>query len=149
MSDLFAVFGVEWKLLIAQIINFAVLLAVLTYLLYRPVMKVLDERQRTIADGVRNAEAADRQLADAQEASNGIKGNATREAEGIVAAARVRADERAAEIVRVAEERASAALKDATLRAEEAKRDALKKSEQEIARVAMLAAEKILRQKSA
>lgn len=149
MSDLFAVFGVNWQLLFIQVVNFAVLLGLLTYLLYKPILKVIDERQKKIAEGVKTAEAAERQLAEAKEVSEGIKGSATREAEAMVAAARARAGERGAEIVKTAEARAAATLKDATERAEEAKHQALKESEREIARAAMLAAEKILREKPA
>ncbi len=149
MSELFAAFGVEWKLLLVQAVNFVVLLSVLTYLLYKPILKVIDDRQQKIADGVRDAEAAARSLAEAKTTSDSMKGEAGREAEGIIATARVRAEERGVEIVQSAEARAAATLKDAAERAEEAQREALKKSEKEIARAAVLAAEKILRQKSA
>lgn len=148
MSDLFAVFGVNWKLLLAQVVNFGLLLGLLTYFLYKPMLRIIDERQSKIAEGVKTAEAAERQLAEAKEVSEGIKGGAAREAEGMVAAARERADERGAEIIRTAEARAAATLKDAADRAEEAQRKALKESERDIARAAMLAAEKILRERS-
>ena len=149
MSALFAAFGIDWRLLLIQAINFALLISVLTYFLYKPVLRIIDERQRKIAEGVKTAEAAQKELADAKEEREGIVGGAAREAESMVAAARTRADERGTEIVKAAEARAAATLKDATERGEEAKRQALKESEREIARAAMLAAEKILREKSA
>jgi F0F1-type ATP synthase membrane subunit b/b' len=67
-----------------------------------------------------------------------------REAEGLVAAARIRAEEKGSEIVKGAEAKADAVLKDAAARAEEAQRRALAESEKEIAKAALLAAEKIL-----
>lgn len=145
MSELFAAFGINWKLLLVQAFNFGLLLAVLWYFLYEPVLKMIDDRRKKIAEGVRNAEAAARRLAEAKSEGEGIIGEASREAEGIVAVARSRAEEKAGEIVKAAESRASSTLKDAMLRAEEVKRQALKESEREIARAAMLAAEKILR----
>jgi len=148
MSDLFAVFGVNWKLLIIQAFNFAVLLAVLSYFLYRPILRIIDDRQKKIAEGVRTAEEADGKLAEAKGKSEDMIGHAAREAEGLVAAARSRASESAAEMQRAAEARAEATLKDAQARAEEAQRLAIKESEKDIARAAMLAAEKILRQKA-
>jgi F-type H+-transporting ATPase subunit b len=147
MSELLATFGVNWKLLLVQVINFGLLLAILTYFLYKPVLRIIDERREKIAEGVRTAEAASRRLAEAKEEGEGIVGNAAREAEGIVAAARGRAEERAEGIVETAETQAQNLLKEATARAEEAKRQALKESEREIARAAILAAEKILREK--
>ena len=149
MSDLFAAFGINWKLLLIQAVNFGLLLSVLTYFLYRPVLRIIDERQRKIAEGVATAKAAQKQLADAKEESEAIVGEAARNAETLVATARTGANERAVEIVKAAEARADAVLKDASARAEEAKRQALKESEREIARAAVLAAEKILREKSA
>lgn len=149
MSQLFAAFGIDWKLLLIQGGNFAVLLSLLTYLLYKPVLKIIDERREKIAEGVRTAEAASTRLAEAQKESDGIVGGAAREAEQLVANARTRADEKGTEIVRNAEERAESVIKDAESRAEEAKRSALSESSKEIARAAMLAAEKILREKSA
>ena len=145
MGELFSTFGVDWRLLIIQAVNFGLLLSVLTYFLYKPILQIIDERREKIAEGVRTAEAAGRKLADAKVEGEGIVGGAAREAEALVASARGRADERGAEIVKLAEARAAATLKEASERAEEAKRQVMKESEREIARAAMLAAEKILR----
>jgi len=148
MQELFATFGVNWKLLLIQALNFGALLAILTYFLYKPILRIIDERREKIAEGVRTAEAASRRLEEAKTEGEQLVGGAAREAESIIATARTRADERASEIVKGAETRAASTLSDAAERAEEAKRQALKESEREIARAAMLAAEKILREKS-
>lgn len=149
MDQLFAAFGIDWRLLLIQAVNFGALLALLTYFLYKPVMKLIDERRESIAEGVRTSEAASRRLDDAKAEGERMVGDAARQAEGLVATARARADERAAEIAKTAEERAAALLQDASARAEEAKRQALLESQKDIARAAMLAAEKILKEKSA
>src|SRR3989344_4665432 len=112
MSDLLTVFGINWKLLIVQAINFGLLMVLLWYFLYTPVLRLVDERRKKIAEGVKNADDA-------------------------------------AEALAASETEGNALLADAALRAEETKRQALKQSEKEIARAAMLAAEKILREKSA
>ena len=148
MSELFEAFGVNWKLLLTQAFNFGVLLTVLWYFLYRPVLKMIDDRRAKIAEGVQNAEAAAKRLEEAKGKGEKIIGAASREGESIVAAARGRAEERASEIIKSAEASAQGALADARARAEETKRQALKESEREIARAAMLAAEKILKQKA-
>jgi len=145
MGQLFSAFGIDWRLLIIQGINFAVLLGALTYFLYKPMMKMIDERRLKIAEGVRKADEADRNLLAAKEEGEGIVGAAAREAEALAASARTRADEKGAEIVKAAEARADATMRDATARATEAQRAALQESQREIARAAMLAAEKILK----
>ena len=145
MDQLLTTFGVNWKLLIIQGINFGILLTVLTYFLYKPILKIIDERREKIAEGVRTALAASRRLEEAKTESDSIVGSAARDAEQLVAGARTRAEEKGTEILKVAEARAQSVLKDAEARAEEAKREAIAASEREIARAAMLAAEKILR----
>ena len=148
MSELFAAFGINWKLLLVQAFNFALLLTVLWYFLYTPILKLIDDRRKKIAEGVQQAEAATRRLEEAKTEGEGIVGTASREAEGLIAAARSRADEKASEILKTAETQAERALADARAKAEEAKRLALKESERDIARAAMLAAEKILQEKA-
>jgi len=147
MSQLVTVFGLDWRLLIIQAFNFAILLGVLWYFLYRPVLRIIDERRKKVAEGVRIAEAAEKKLEEAKGKSEEIVGGAVREAEKIVADARAHARERGDEIVGAAEERATASLRDAQMKAEEAKRLAIEASQREIAHAAMLAAEKILREK--
>lgn len=147
MSELFAAFGVNWKLLLIQAVNFGLLLSALTYFLYKPLLKIIDTRRESVAEGVRKAQAADKQLEDAKQEGSEMVGRAAREAEQLVATARSRADEKSAEIVKAAESRADALLKDAQARGEEAQRQALLESQKDIARAAMLAAEKILKSK--
>ena len=103
----------------------------------------------SVRANVRTAEAAAQKLHEAQGESKKIVGDAAREAEGLVATARTHAVQQGSGIVKGAEERASGILKDAAAHAEEAKRQVLKESEREIARAAMLAAEKLLLEKSA
>lgn len=144
MQPLLTVFGINWKLLLVQGVNFALLLAILSYFLYKPVLRMIDERREKIAEGVRTAEAASARLAEAQKEGDEIIGSASREAESLVKTARARAEEKGAEIVKSAESQAQGVLADAATRAEEAKRQSFKESEKEITRAAMLAAEKIL-----
>lgn len=148
MDQLFATFGINWSLLLIQIINFGALLALLTYLLYKPVLKMIDDRKAMIEKGVTDAEAAAKKLTEADSEARVIVGKGAKDAESLVADARARADVKGAEMVRAAEERAVAIQKDAEMRAQEASRAMAKESEKNIARVAMLAAEKILREKA-
>lgn len=147
MDQLFATFGINWKLLIVQAVNFGVLLLVLWKYVYTPVLALIDERREKIAEGVRTAEAATRRLSEADAEGKQMVGTAAKEGEALVASARLRADERAQEIVKNAEAKAASTLAEAVQRAEEAQRKAMQESEKEITRAAMLAAEKILAQK--
>lgn len=144
MESLLDAFGIDWKLLIAQLVNFGVLFVALTYLLYKPVLKTLDERKAKIAQGVEDAERAAAAAATADsDAAEVVKG-AEQEAEGIVSSARDLAGTEKARIMKEAETRAAAVAADAEARAAETSAKALRDSEKEIARLAVLAAEKVL-----
>jgi F-type H+-transporting ATPase subunit b len=147
MSALISAFGIDWHLLFANAVNFIVLAALLTWLLYKPVMKMVAEREAVVAKGVHDAHAAAKKLEDAEgEAGRRISGAET-EAVSIVDAARASATEEKARIVKDAEERAAQLSKDAEARAKEASAKALRESEKEIARLAILAAGKAMAEK--
>lgn len=148
MGELFATFGIDWKLLVVQVVNFLLLLAVLWYFLYRPVIAMMEKRRSVIAGGVAKAAEADTRLKTVREEEREIIGKASQEAEQIIASARVRADEKGNELLQTAHTRAEGILEDAAAQAEEAHRRILKESEREVARTAVLAAEKILRERS-
>jgi F-type H+-transporting ATPase subunit b len=147
MGELFATFGVNWKLLLIQAVNFGLLLAALRYFLYGPILKVIDERKAKISEGVENAAAAARKLETAETEKESIIKTANTEAEKIVAESKGYATEKGKEIVKEAEVESEAILADARARAEEAQRKALAESEAEVARLAILGAEKILHEK--
>lgn len=148
MSELLATFGIDWKLLLAQAVNFGIVLLALWYFLYRPVLGMIDERRKRIEEGVRNAEEADTRLKETKAAREEIVGKAAQEAERVIAEAKGRAEEKGSEVLHSAQERADSVLKDAADRAEELQRQALKESEKEIAKAAMLAAEKVIRERA-
>lgn len=147
MSELVSTFGINWKLLGIQALNFGVLLVLLHYFLYRPILAMIDERRHKIEQGVVDAEAAAVKLASAETERETMLHTANVSAEKIVTEAEVFAKTKGALLLKEAETKRDALLADAKARAEEAKRQALKESEAEVARLAILSAEKILRQK--
>ena len=144
MQQLFSAFGINGSLLLAQAINFAIVLGALWYFLYAPVMRTLDERRRVVAQGVEDAEAAAGKLAGADaEAATRVK-SADEQAKEIVAAARAAADEQKARILTEADARARALQSDAAARSAEEAARMKRESERDIARLAVLAAEKVM-----
>lgn len=55
--ELFAKFGIDVRLLIAQAVNFLLLLGILTWAVYRPLLRVLNERSRKIQAALDDAKA--------------------------------------------------------------------------------------------
>lgn len=146
MEQILSVFGIEWKLLLAQVVNFGLLVAGLTYFLYKPVMSTLSKRRELIAKGVEDAEKAGKELATIEASKSGIIEAANVEASSIVRRAEEEGKRERTELVKTAHERAESILSDAKVQAEELRKEALQKSEKEIARTAILAAEKILKE---
>jgi F-type H+-transporting ATPase subunit b len=58
--------GLNLPQLIAQIANFALLLLILRFTLYKPILRMLDERKQKIAEGLNAAEIARAEAASAQ-----------------------------------------------------------------------------------
>lgn len=145
MEQVFQAFGIEWQLLLAQAVNFAIVLAALTYFLYKPVMKLLAEREEKIKRGITDAKEATALRARVLAEKSGIITRAEAEAEKVVGRASEAGKRERESIIRAGEERARVLLADAEARAEELKRHALRESDKEIAKAAVLAAEKILR----
>ena len=56
-------FGVDWPHLIAQMISFSIVCALLYRFAYRPVLRMLGERRQLIAEGLSNAEKIKAELA--------------------------------------------------------------------------------------
>jgi len=56
-------FGVDWSHLVAQIISFCIVCALLYRFAYRPILKILEERRRQIEQGQANAEKIKAELA--------------------------------------------------------------------------------------
>lgn len=146
MEQLFEAFGIDGKLLLAQLINFGVLFVALTWLLYKPVMKTLDERAAKIRQGVEDADRAAEAAANADEEAQKVVKGAEQEAEGIVATAREHASGEKTRLLKEAEARAAQVAADADARARETQERALRESEKEVARLAVLAAEKVIRE---
>ncbi len=144
MDALLDAFGIDWKLLIAQAVNFGILIVALYFLLYKPVLKVLEERQQLVAKGVEDAERASQKLAGADTVAAATVEKADKEAAELLATARDSAATERTRLVKEAEARAAAISADAEARSKEASAKMLRESEKEIARLAVLAAAKAM-----
>jgi len=77
-------FGVQPVLLLAQIVNFIILLFLLKKFAYKPIMKVLEERRIKIETGVRQAEEAEKKLAETEVRQKEIISRAEQESSRII-----------------------------------------------------------------
>lgn len=144
MQEILHAFGIDWRLIVIQIFNFSILMGLLWYFLYTPVLKLLADREAKIKKGVEDAEHAAVVRAEAESEKSVIIKNAHTEAGAIFARATAQAEEKEMMLVAETQEKISRELHNARKNADELKAQALKESETEIAKMSLLAAEKIL-----
>jgi len=63
VEEIASTFGVDWPHLAAQVISFAIVSALLYWLAYHPVLRMLEERRKQIAQGLANTEKINATLA--------------------------------------------------------------------------------------
>lgn len=64
MDALIEKLGIHWMQLLAQVVNFLVIAGALTILLYRPILRVLDERKARIQKSMNEVARIERQAKD-------------------------------------------------------------------------------------
>lgn len=148
MEEILKTFSIDWRLIGIQIFNFGLLLAVLTYFLYKPVLRIIEERRMKIEQGIKDADEAKARLATAEEERALLVKKAHTEASEVAARAKEYADEKSAALVKDAEAKSARIIEDAKSEGALLKERIEKESQADIAKTALLAAEKILKERA-
>ena len=74
-------FGFDAPFFVAQIVNFLIVALILYFFAFRPVLKIIDERQRKINDGLQYAEEMKAKLAETEKKYNEIIKQGNQEAQ--------------------------------------------------------------------
>lgn len=64
--EILKLFGVDWRLMVAQLVNFGIVVAVLWYFAIRPLTKTMHQRSREISKGLDDAKLATERLAEVE-----------------------------------------------------------------------------------
>ena len=140
-------FGINGKLVLAEAVNFLVVLGILYYFVFRKVATFLDERNKTIQTGVENAQKAEETLAGAELEKAQILTDAEKEASQNISESVTKAKERESEILSSANDKAGEILEESKKRGEAEKQSIIDSSSEEIAKMITLGAEKVLKGK--
>ena len=147
MSELISKLGIDWKLLIAQIVNFLVLLFVLWKFAYGPIIAMLEKRQKKIEKGLKDAEDAHKKLAESEERQKEILKKARTEAKVIVEKSRKQAEKAKSEIALEAKLQSEKIITDAKAQIEQEKQKTIAEIKSEIGSLVVSATEKIVGEK--
>lgn len=139
--------GIDWKLFLAQAVNFLILLFVLRRYAYKPMLEFLENRSERIEKGLKDAEAATVKLSEMEEKEKQVLGAARTEAHALVTAAEESAKKRDQERMAETEEKVRHLVDDARTKIEDEKAKMLLEVKTEIAETVTSAVEKILREK--
>lgn len=122
-------FGFEPTFFFAQVVNFLILAAVFQRFLYKPVLKLLNDRKKTIEKGLKDAEDAGVALEKANEKRDEIIKEATLSAEQIIEETRKNAEELRESLTTSAKEEADKIIQNAKETAEEEFKNAQKNAQ--------------------
>ncbi|MDP3957071.1 MAG: F0F1 ATP synthase subunit B [bacterium] len=139
--------GIDWKLFLAQAVNFLILLFILRRYAYRPMLDFLEKRSDRIEKGLKDAEAATKKLSEMGEKEKKVMKEARSEAKTLIEAAESAAKKRDAERLAETELKTKRFLEEARTKIEEEKVKVLAEAKREIAEVVALSVEKILKEK--
>lgn len=147
MEELVKTFHIDIKILLAQIINFALVLLVLYKFAYKPILKTLNARTRKIEEGIKHAEDVKHKLEEIEKKEQEVIMEAKKESQKIISASQVSAEKNKEEIISEAKAQSEKILEDARKKIEEEKNKMFSEIKSEVSDLAILAAEKILKEK--
>lgn len=147
METLVKTFHIDTSLLLAQMINFVIVLIVLYKFAYNPILKVLNDRTNRIEKGIQDAEAAGKKLTEMEQKEKEVLIEAKEEARKIIDKAEKTALKNTEDIKISAKEQSGKILEDAKEQIEQEKNKAVKEAKTEISELVMSATEKIIGEK--
>jgi len=137
--------GINVGFLLAQIVNFGIVVAVFV-MAWKPLVRVLEARREKIAKGLEDAQAAEQKLANAEREAQKLLDQRRAEANKLVEEARGRGEEQAKAIVEEANRRAEEIRAKAQSDAVEQRNSLLSDVRSQVASIAIAAAERVIGQ---
>lgn len=139
-----ATFGVNGKLLIAQLFNVGIILLVAARWIYRPLLRLLDDRGKIIEDGLTHAAQAKQELAGAHTQRANILAEAEGEARTIIERAWKEGEEARDVLKEQTRQDLERQLQEAKQRLQEEKNVVLRTVQQELAELVVLVTRRAL-----
>jgi len=136
--------GIDPTVMLAQAVNFFALLAILSFFVYKPIMRVLDERKDRISAADKNAEKIEKQLKKVEMDTKAEFAKAQAQSKEIIAHAKKSAKETEEKLVADAKAKVEQAVSEGREQIAKERDAAAAAIQGEVAKVALLAAEKLI-----
>lgn len=141
MIEVLKTFGVDGKLLVAQLVNFLIVLIILRWAVYKPLLSAMRKRRERIEYGLKGADEAEKQLAGIELSRQQKMKEADAQAMALMQETEKGGKKRFDEIVHGAQEKADYMLKEAAAlskRREQEEMERLMKEAQGIIKEALI-----------
>lgn len=146
MLEILGKIGFDWQVALANLFNFVIIFLILKKFAFKPIFKIINERQQKIDQGLNDAEKAKTDLVQAEEIkklkleeakskANQIIGDAQKHGDKIISLSEIDAEKAKKEI-----------LKEGQKELEDQKKKMEKKLEKEVSEMIMSGVEKVLKE---
>ncbi len=135
--------GINGKLFFGQLVNFVIILFIVWRWVYRPLLKIMDAREKKIRDGLRNADTAEKRMTEVGTQTQAMRRRAEQDAEQMMEDAKKQAEEKRKQIMEETRRELDRQLEEAKIRLVHEKKIVLDSARQEMAGLVMSAMEKI------
>ncbi len=136
--------GINVWFLAAQIVNFLILLLILYFFAYKPVMKMLDERSRKIKDSMTEVQKVKEQAAQTEEEFKKKIEAASKEGQEVIARAMRTGEEARQRAQLEAKQEAQGLVEKARVEIQRERDETISELRQEFADLTVVAAEKVI-----
>lgn len=144
---IFEAFGLDIKILAAQLVNFGILLFLLWKFGYKPMFKLLEDRRNKIDAGLENAALAETKLKEIGEEEKRVMIEAKKEAAKILDEARAMAEESRKKNIEKTKEEIGQLINQEKENMRQDKAEMLKSINREVADLVMATVEKVIEEK--
>jgi len=146
MEPILKSLGVDLPSVVWHLINFIILILILQRFMYKPILKMLDDRSTRIRDSMEQAERTRVETASLEERSKGLLDEARREGQAILAQANRNSERIIGEARQAAQQEGDRLLERARADLTREREQAFQELRQQIADLAVLAAGHVVRQ---
>lgn len=144
MDSLISTFHIDWHLIVAQAINFLIVLLVLYFFALKPLKKMMEERGATIEGGLDNAKRQEELLANAQSEYEAMIAKANSEAATKMKEVKKDADAKTAQMMEKAQADVAATIAAGKVQLEAEKAKMMEEAKKELTALVVSATEKVL-----
>jgi F-type H+-transporting ATPase subunit b len=144
MPEIFTKLGIDYKLIIAQVVNFVLLLVILQRLAYKPVLKMLNDRTEKIDKSLKQARKIEEELKNTEETKIAEIKKAKGEAQKIIKEAQDSAEKKSQEALEKTRIKTKEIVENAKQEIRSEKEKSVAEAKKEITDVSILIAKKII-----